>query len=235
MAQQHMDRLSSVDVSFLTNESSSSHMHVGAIMIFEGPPPSYEDLLEHVESRLHLVPRFRQRLAYPPLQAGRPFWIDDPTFNLEYHVRHSALPSPGSEEQLRRMAGRVFSQQLDRTKPLWELWLVQGLTRKRFALVTKTHHALVDGISGVDIATVLFDLKPVPEPAEPDDDWIPSSEPSGTTLLAKGAEDLVNAPLRAARRLEQAVERPGAAVRQAGQALEGVGEIGWAFANPAPR
>ena len=235
MAQRHLDRLSSVDVSFLTNESSSSHMHVGAIMIFEGPPPSYEDLLEHVESRLHLVPRFRQRLAYPPLQAGRPFWIDDPTFNLEYHVRHSALPSPGSEEQLRRMAGRVFSQQLDRTKPLWELWLVQGLTRKRFALVTKTHHALVDGISGVDIATVLFDLKPVPEPAEPDDDWIPSSEPSGTTLLAKGAEDLVNAPLRAARRLEQAVERPGAAVRQAGQALEGVGEIGWAFANPAPR
>jgi diacylglycerol O-acyltransferase / wax synthase len=234
MTQQHMDRLSSVDVSFLTNESSSSHMHVGAIMIFEGPPPSYEDLLEHVESRLHLVPRFRQRLAYPPVQTGRPFWIDDPTFNLEYHVRHSALPSPGSEEQLRRMAGRVFSQQLDRTKPLWELWLVQGLTRKRFALITKTHHALVDGISGVDIATVLFDLKPVPEPAEPDHDWVPTSEPSRTTLLAKGVEDLVNAPLRAARRLEQAIEHPQAAARQVSHALEGVGELGWAFANPAP-
>src|SRR6185295_18173735 len=196
MAQGHMDRLSSVDVSFLTNESSSSHMHVGAIMIFEGPPPTYEDLLEHVQSRLHLVPRFRQKLAYPPAQTGRPFWIDDPTFNIEYHVRHSALPSPGSEDQLRRMAGRVFSQQLDRTKPLWELWLVQGLTRKRFALITKTHHALVDGASGVDIATVLFDLKPVPEPAIPDEDWVPDPVPSGASLAAKGVQGLLGTPVR---------------------------------------
>ncbi len=230
-----MDRLSSVDVSFLTNESSSSHMHVGGILIFEGPPPSYDDLLEHVESRLHLVPRFRQKLAYPPAQLGRPFWIDDPTFNLAYHVRHSALPSPGSEDQLRRMAARVFSQQLDRSKPLWELWLVQGLTRKRFALVTKTHHALVDGISGVDIATVLFDLKPVPEPAEGQDEWVPRPEPSANALLAKGVEDALKAPLRAARRLERAIAHPEAAARQVTEALEGVGEIGWAFANPAPK
>src|SRR5262245_26842789 len=235
MAQGHMDRLSSVDVSFLTNESSSSHMHVGAIMIFEGPPPSYEDLLEHVQSRQHLVPRFRQKLAYPPAQTGRPFWIDDPTFNIEYHVRHSALPSPGSEDQLRRMAGRVFSQQLDRSKPLWELWLVQGLTRKRFAVITKTPHALVDGVSGVDIATVLFDLKPVPEPADTDQDWVPHPEPASGTLVAKGLEDLLKAPLRAARRIEGAVAHPEAAARRVGQALEGVGEIGWAFANPAPK
>jgi WS/DGAT/MGAT family acyltransferase len=235
MAQGHLDRLSAVDVSFLTNESSSSHMHVGAIMIFEGPPPGYDDLVEHVQSRLQLVPRFRQKLAYPPAQTGRPFWIDDPTFNVEYHVRHSALPSPGSEDQLRRMAGRVFSQQLDRTKPLWELWLVQGLTRKRFALITKTHHALVDGASGVDIATVLFDLKPVPEPAEADHDWVPNPEPSRNTLLAKGVEDVIKAPLRAARRLEGAIAHPEAAARQLSHALEGVGEIGWAFANPAPQ
>src|SRR5438067_3853046 len=210
-------------------------MHVGGILIFESPPPSYVDLLEHVTSRLHLVPRFRQRLAYPPLQAGRPFWIDDPTFNLEYHVRHSALPSPGSEEQLRRMAGRVFSQQLDRTKPLWELWLVQGLTRKRFALVTKTHHALVDGVSGVDIATVLFDVKPVPEPAEAEDHWAPSPEPSRATLLAKGVEDLIGTPLRLARRAGRAVEHPDQAVQRVSHAVEGVGEIGWNFANPAPK
>src|SRR5947207_3236046 len=201
-------------------------MHVGGILIFEGPPPSYEDLLEHVRSRLHLVPRFRQKLAYPPVQTGRPFWIDDPSFNLEYHVRHSALPAPGSEEQLRRMAGRVFSQQLDRTKPLWELWLVQGLTRKRFALITKTHHALVDGVSGVDIATVLFDVKPVPEPAEPADHWMPSPEPSGATLVAKGVEDLLAAPVRAAQRLEHAVEHPDQALRRLSAAVEGVGEIG---------
>jgi diacylglycerol O-acyltransferase len=234
MAQGHMERLSALDVSFLTNESSSSHMHVGAVAIFEGPPPSYDDLAEHITSRLHLVPRFRQKLAFPPAPTGRPFWVDDPSFNLTYHLRHSALPSPGSEDQLRRMAARIFSQQLDRTKPLWELWLVQGLTRKRFAFVTKTHHALVDGVSGVDIATVLFDLKPIPQPAEPDHEWVPEPEPSGATLLAKDAESLVGAPLRLARRIEQAVEHPEATLTKAGEALGALGEVGWNFANPAP-
>jgi diacylglycerol O-acyltransferase / wax synthase len=230
-----MDRLSALDVSFLTNESSSSHMHVGGVMIFEGPPPAYDDLLDHVRSRLHLVPRFRQKLAYPPAQTGRPFWVDDPTFNLEYHVRHSALPAPGSEEQLKNMAARVFSQQLDRSKPLWELWLVQGLTRKRFALVTKTHHALVDGVSGVDIATVLFDVKPVPEPAGAEERWVPGPEPSSATLLAKGLEGLAGIPVDAARRAEHAIEHPRATAKQLVEALEGIGEIGWGFANPAPK
>ena len=114
----------------------------------------------------HLVPRFRQKLVVPPLEAGRPLWADDVNFNLTYHIRHTALPEPGGEAQLKRLAGRVFSQQLDRSKPLWELWLVQGLERDRFAILTKTHHAMVDGISGVDIGTVLFDLEPVPEPAD---------------------------------------------------------------------
>ena len=235
MAQTHMDRLSAIDVSFLTNESSTSHMHVGGITIFEGPPPSYDDLVEHVRSRLHQVPRFRQKLAYPPAQTGRPFWIDDPSFNLSYHVRHSALPAPGSEEQLRRMAARIFSQQLDRTKPLWELWLVQGLTRKRFALLTKTHHALVDGVSGVDIATVLFDLQPVPKPDGGDDGWAPGPEPSTATMVARGVEDLMTMPLRAARRAEHAIESPRPALSRVSEALEGVGELGWAFANPAPK
>jgi diacylglycerol O-acyltransferase / wax synthase len=234
MAQRHMERLTALDVSFLTNESASAHMHVGGILIFEGPPPAYDDLLEHVRSRLHLVPRFRQKLAYPPVPTGRPFWVDDPAFNLEYHLRHSALPSPGSEEQLRRMAARVFSQQLDRTKPLWELWLVQGLTRKRFALVTKTHHALVDGVSGVDIATVLFDLQPVPEPAEPDHHWVPSPQPSAAELLARDAEGVAVAPLRLLRRLELAVEHPRAALHEIGEAAEALSEVGWSFANPAP-
>jgi WS/DGAT/MGAT family acyltransferase len=229
-----MDRLSALDVSFLTNESSSAHMHVGGICIFEGPAMSYEDLLEHVRSRLHLVPRFRQKLAYPPAPTGRPFWIDDPAFNLEYHVRHSALPSPGSEEQLRNMAARVFSQQLDRTKPLWELWMVQGLTRKRFAFVTKTHHALVDGVSGVDIATVLFDLQPVPEPAEPEDDWVPGPSPSGAQLLAKDAEELVKTPVRLLRRIEHVVEHPRTVAGQVAEAAEALGQVGWNFANPAP-
>jgi WS/DGAT/MGAT family acyltransferase len=235
MPQQHLDRLSSTDASFLANESSASHMHVGAIMIFEGPAPGYDDLVDHIRSRLHLVPRFRQKLAFPPAQTGRPLWIDDPNLNLEYHVRHSALPAPGSEEQLRRTAGRVFSQQLDRSKPLWELWLVQGLTRNRFALLTKTHHAVVDGISGVDIATVLFDVNPVPERAEAGEKWAPNPEPSSAALLAKGVEDLVRAPIRAARRLERAVEHPESAALQVRDAVEAVSEVGWNFANPAPK
>jgi len=234
MSQQHMDRLSSLDASFLTQEGSASHMHVGAILIFEGPPPSYPDLLDHVRSRLHLVPRFRQKLAVPPFQMGRPFWVDDASFNLEYHVRHSALPQPGSEDQLRRLAGRLFSQKLDRGKPLWELWLVQGLKPNRFALLTKTHHALVDGVAGVDIATVLFDVTPVPEPAEPDHEWVPEPEPSQADLMTHGIEDLAATPLKLARRLEAAVEHPGPAIEQATEAVEALSEVGWALANPAP-
>ena len=178
MSQQHMDRLTAIDASFLTNETSTSHMHVGAVLIFEGPPPKYDDFVDHVRSRLALVPRFRQKLAIPPLQTGRPLWVDDPSFNLAYHLRHTALPAPGGEDQLRSLAGRVFSQQLDRSKPLWELWLVQGLERKRFALISKTHHALVDGVSGVDISTVLFDVKPVPEPVTTEDPWVARPRPS---------------------------------------------------------
>src|SRR5688500_10100524 len=234
MAQGHMDRLSALDVSFLTNESSSAHMHVGAIMIFEGPPPAYEDLLAHVRSRLHLVPRFRQKLAHPPVETGRPFWIDDPTFNLEYHVRHSALPSPGSEEQLRNLAARVFSQQLDRSKPLWELWLVQGLERKRFALISKTHHALVDGVSGVDISTVLFDVKPVPEQVTQSDDWAPRPSPSSAEMVTRGVRDVASAPLNFGRTAAGLVRRPRVAARRVAETAEAVGEVAWNFADPAP-
>jgi diacylglycerol O-acyltransferase / wax synthase len=234
MAQGHMERLSSIDASFLTNESSSAHMHVGAVLIFEGPPPAYDDLLEHIESRLHLVPRFRQKLAFPPVETGRPFWIDDPNFNLAYHVRHSALPSPGSEEQLRNIAGRLFSQSLDRSKPLWELWLVQGLERNRFAVVSKTHHALVDGISGVDIGTVIFDLKPVPEPIEPDRAWIPHPPPSSAELAARGIAEVAEAPFKFTRRLIRAASNPEHTAQRVIEAGEALAEVAWNFTDPAP-
>jgi diacylglycerol O-acyltransferase / wax synthase len=234
MSQLHLDRLSSTDASFLTNESSSSHMHVGAVLIFEGPPPRYEDFLDHVRSRLDLVPRFRQKLVFPPFEAGRPLWVDDPAFNLSYHVRHTALPSPGSEGQLRRLTGRVFSQALDRSKPLWEMWLVQGLERNRFALLSKTHHALVDGVAGVDISTVLFDVQPVPEPAEEEREWIPNPEPSTVQLVARGVADLAAVPLKATERLANAVQHPEATARRVGEGLEALSEVAWNFANPAP-
>ena len=234
MTQQHLDRLSAIDASFLTNETSASHMHVGAALIFEGPPPSYGDFVEHVRGRLRLVPRFRQKLAIPPLEAGRPLWVDDPSFNLPYHLRHTALPAPGGEEQLKRLIGRVFSQQLDRSKPLWEVWLVQGLEGNRFALLSKTHHAMVDGVSGVDISTVLFDVKPVPEPAPAEEEWVPRPEPSAAELVARGIGDAAGAPLGLAGRLARAVQHPEATARRAAEAIEAIGEVTWAFANPAP-
>jgi len=230
----HLDRLTAVDASFLTNETSASHMHVGAILVFEGPPPKYVDLVEHVRGRLGQVPRFRQRLVVPPLEAGRPLWADDVNFNLTYHIRHTALPDPGGEDQLRRLAGRVFSQQLDRSKPLWELWLVQGLERDRFALLTKTHHAMVDGISGVDIGTVLFDLEPVPKPAAAEDGWVPQRQPRTTELVARGLKDAAATPVKFAERAVAAVRRPEPAARRIAEALEGVGEVVGAFADPAP-
>jgi diacylglycerol O-acyltransferase / wax synthase len=230
----HLDRLTAVDASFLTNETSASHMHVGAILVFEGPPPKYVDLVEHVRGRLDQVPRFRQRLVVPPLEAGRPLWADDVNFNLTYHIRHTALPDPGGEAQLRRLAGRVFSQQLDRSKPLWELWLVQGLERDRFAILTKTHHAMVDGISGVDIGTVLFDLEPVPQPAPIEDGWVPQREPTTVELVARGLSDAAAAPIHLAERAVEAVRHPEPAARRLAEALEGVGEVVSAFADPAP-
>jgi WS/DGAT/MGAT family acyltransferase len=235
MTQQHGDRLTAVDASFLAQEGPSAHMHVGAVMIFDGPPPAYEELADHVRGRLHLVPRFRQKLAFPPLETGRPLWVDDPNFNLEYHVRHTALPAPGSERQLRALAARVHSQALDRTKPLWEMWLVQGLDGGRFALLSKTHHALVDGVSGVDLATVLFDLQPIPAEVEHSDTpWRPRDTPSAIDMAARGMRGLIALPFDAASRAIGAAARPAYAVAETREALEGIGEVVWAGLNPAP-
>ncbi|TMK66661.1 MAG: wax ester/triacylglycerol synthase family O-acyltransferase, partial [Actinobacteria bacterium] len=234
MAPAHKDRLTAVDASFLAQEGRSSHMHVGSVLLFEGPPPSYEEVLEGIESRLHLVPRYRQKLAFPRLQAGRPVWVDDPTFNLEYHVRHTALPQPGELDQLRLLAGRIYSQRLDRSKPLWETWVVQGLADGRFALITKTHHSMIDGIAGVDLASVLFDTTAVPREVEPEP-WTPHPQPTAAELIADGVKDFVQAPLSAAGRALGAIQDPGRAVHGVREAAEGLGEVAWANLNPAPR
>ena len=233
MPPQHKDRLSSVDASFLHQEHQASHMHVGAVLLFEGPPPSYEDLLEQIESRLHLVPRYRQKLAFPPFGSGGPRWVDDPRFNLEYHARITALPKPGSEEQLLKLAGRIFSQRLDRSKPLWETWLVHGLEGGGFAMISKTHHSLIDGVAGVDLASVLFDVDPVPRKLEPEP-WTPHPEPSSAELLAEGVKDLVRGPSTLASQALGAVRRPGRALATARESAQGLGEVVWAGLNPAP-
>ncbi len=236
MPQQHLDRLTSIDASFLHQEGESSHMHIGAVLIFEGPPPEFTDYLNHIRGRLHLVPRYRQRLATPPLETGRPLWVDDPTFNLEYHVRHTALPAPGTEPQLFLLAARIASQQLDRSKPLWENWLVEGLEGNRFALISKTHHSLVDGVAGVDLATVLFDLERTPTPPAPDlQPWRPRPEPSPVELVAAGVRGMVGATAGLATRAVTAATRPAATLSRLRDAAEGVGEIVWAGLNPAPQ
>lgn len=234
-AQQHLDRLSALDASFLANESPVSHMHVGAVTIFEGPPPAFDDVLELLRSRLHLVPRYRQRLATPPLETGRPLWVDDDHFELEYHVRHTALPEPGSEEQLLNLAGRVMSQQLDRSKPLWELWVVEGLEDDRFALLSKTHHALIDGVSGVDLATVVFDLEPTPREADhPGEAWNAARPPGAADLVAAGVRGAIRTSLELATGAVRAATRPQRALHGARDVAEGLGELVWAGLNPAP-
>ena len=235
MAQQHLDRLTAIDASFLHQEGPTSHMHVGAVSIFEGPPPDFEEFLDDIRGRLHLVPRYRQKLADQPLESGRPLWVDDPTFNIEYHVRQTALPPPGSEEQLRNLAGRIMSQQLDRSKPLWELWVVEGLDSRGFALISKTHHCLIDGIAGVDLATVMFDLEPVPRDVpHPDQAWEPHPEPSGPELVAGGLLGFAKQTVETIAGAAALVTRPQSALAGAREAAEGLGEIVWAGLNPAP-
>jgi WS/DGAT/MGAT family acyltransferase len=211
------DRLSGLDSSFLHLERAGAHMHVASTSIFEGPAPTHEEFRDQISSRLHLVPRFRQKLRFVPFSQGRPVWIDDPHLNLNYHVRQTALPAPGSEEQLRNLAARIFSQQLDRSKPLWELWLVEGLHDGRFAIIGKSHHALVDGISGVDITTVLFDLELEPSnpPVKPPR-WAPRPEPTDLKLLADALHERLTSPREIVRGFRAVLRGPRQVLRNVG-------------------
>lgn len=199
-------------------------MHVASTSIFEGPAPTHEEYRDHLASRLHLVPRFRQKLRFVPLAQGRPVWIDDPHLNLDYHVRQTALPPPGTEEQLRTLAARIFSQQLDRSKPLWEMWLVEGLEGDRFAIIGKSHHALVDGVSGVDISTVLFDAAVDPgSTPNPAPEWLPRPEPSGAKLLGEALVERATSPAEIVRGVRATLRGP----RQvASQIRDGIGAAG---------
>ena len=230
------DRLTALDTSFLHLEDGEAHMHVASVMLFEGPPPAYDEMLEALENRLHLVPRYRQRLAFVPLAQGRPKWVDDPHLNLRYHLRSTALPSPGSEEQLKDLAGRVFSQQLDRDKPLWEIWMVEGLEDDRFAVLSKTHHALVDGISGVDIISVLFDTTPDPiAPTAPGDRWLPRPLPSRAQLLGEALVERGTIPAEITRTVRAVFRGPRRIAAGVRDAAVGVGAMAWAGLNPAPQ
>lgn len=202
------ERLSVLDELFLHLEGPDTHMHVGGAAIFEGPPPDYEEVLDMIRTRLQMVPRFRQKLMTVPFGLGRPVWVDDTHFNLEYHVRHTALPSPGDDAKFRRLTARIMSQQLDRTKPLWEIWFAEGLTNDRFALISKTHHCLVDGVSGADIMSVILDLGPEPQKIDPKP-WRPDPEPTADQLLVDALRERLTSPGEIVRTLQSSVIDPG--------------------------
>src|SRR3954467_584965 len=230
------DRLTALDSSFLHLEDNQpSHMHVASVTIFEGEPPDYDDFVEGTGARLHLVPRYRQKLGFVPFGQGRPRWVDDPTFNISYHTGAAALPPPGGEEQLRALAGRVFSQRLDRDKPLWEVWLVEGLEGNRFALLSKTHHSLVDGVSGADLMTVLFDVTAEPaDPPAPEQSWQPRPLPSRSQLLAEALLERSTQPGEIARTVRHAFRGPREFGRSTLEAASGLSALARGTLRPAP-
>ena len=188
------DRLSPLDASFLFVEESTTPMHVGGLMTFDDTPGFDADrFVAQIGERLAAVPRYRQKIREVPVHLGLPVWVDDPGFELDYHVRRSALPAPGSDAQLRELVGRLMSRQLDRARPLWEIYLVEGLSDNRFAIVTKIHHAMVDGLSSIDVGTVLLDVTPTPRESPPDD-WHPAPEPSGLELVAGAVQEQLLRP-----------------------------------------
>jgi diacylglycerol O-acyltransferase len=202
-----MDRLSPQDASFLHVEGDSSHMHIGSVAILAGPAPFFDDVARMIGSKLPLVPRYRQKVRFVPFDLGRPVWVDDPHFNLTYHLRHTALPASGSDEQLRNLVGRLMSQQLDRSKPLWEIWIVEGLADGHWAIVSKVHHCMVDGVASTDLMTVLFDTEPEPKIVAPEP-WRPDPEPSDMRLLTDAIGERVTSPYEQVRAL-RALTRPG--------------------------
>jgi diacylglycerol O-acyltransferase len=234
MPQRHMDRLTSFDTSFLANEKGNAHMAIGALLVCAGSPPSEADFLTHIRSRVHQLPRLRQRLLYPPLGLGTPFWVDHPGFDIHRHVRRVALPAPGTEAQFRDLVGQLLAPPLDRSKPLWELVLVEGFEDDRFAIVYKTHHAMADGISAVDIGMLLFDVEPNEAPAGEEAPWAPGRAPSRPALAWRAGSGIVGTLARFWRWLGRALRDPGPARGRAADGLAGLWEVTWNLARPAP-
>ena len=221
MPEFHFEPLSHLDASFLALESRTTHMHVAGVAIFaaegltdDSGAIDIERVLAHIQSKLQYIPRYRQRLDFVPVE-GAPVWVDDADFNLDYHVRHTSLPRPGSDEQLKRLAGRIVSQQLDRAKPLWELWVAEGLSDNRFAIIAKIHHSMIDGLSGVDVTTILLGLAPTSE-VEEAPPWSPRPAPTPSELAVATAA-------RATRRTIERLTSVGGFIAGGRETIEQVG------------
>ncbi len=235
MAQRHMDRLTSFDTSFLANEKANGHMAIGALLMFEGSAPDPEDFLTHIRSRVHQLPRLRQRLLYPPLGLGTPFWVDFADFDIHQHVRRLRLPAPGSEDRFRELAGELLAPSLDRSRPLWELNVVEGFEDDRWAIVYKTHHAMADGISAVDIGMLLFDVERKFEPARDETPWAPGRTPSRIGLAGHAVSGVAATLARLGRWLRRALRDPARARRRAGDGIAGLWEVTWNLVRAAPK
>lgn len=221
-----MEQLKPMDAQFIDAEDQDKHASfaIASIAIFEGPPPSYREFLRAIEGRLAYVPIYRRKLRTVPFRLGPPVWIDDPDFDLRYHVRQTALPAPGGDQQLANLVGRVMAQRLDRDYPLWEYWLVHGLRKDRWALISKVHHAMVDGVSGSDLYRVIFDLTPEPAPPAPDTREV-SQPPSALRLAAGAAVEMMLLPARTAKVLSGAVAEPESTARQLAQAARATAKL----------
>jgi diacylglycerol O-acyltransferase len=214
-----MDRLEPLDALFVEaeDEDKNTSMAIASIAVLEGPAPSEQEVLALVADRLPLVPRYRQKLRTVPFRLGRPVWVDDPDFDLRYHIRRTALPEPGGDEQLATLMARVMSGRLDRDHPLWEYWVVEGLARDRWAMISKVHHCMVDGIGGADLYRLLteFPTEDPPPAADTEAEAEPAQPPSGVSLIKDAAADMVQLPGRYARALGNAIGEPGRTVKGA--------------------
>ena len=220
-----MDHMSPLDSMFLHVEDGITHMHIGSCSVFEGPAPGYDEIVSLIASKLPVIPRYRQKVRFVPGGLGRPVWVDDPHFNLEYHLRHSALPPPGSESDLNTLMGRLMSQELDRHRPLWEAWMIEGLAAGQWALISKVHHCMVDGVSGADlIASLLDPSRDAPPPAP--DAWAPAPEPSDAMLVAESLGQLVANPAEQVRAVRSLVRTPRRAAAQLRDTLDGLRSVG---------
>jgi len=227
-----MEWMSAIDSSFLHVENDVTPMHIGSVSLFEGPAPPFEQLQRMVAGKLRLVPRYRQKVRFMPLGAGTPAWVEDPHFSLDYHLRHTALPTPGSDDQLRALVGRVMAQQLDRSKPLWEIWMAEGLPGGRWAMLSKTHHALVDGVSGTELLAALMDISPEPSPLVPDE-WVPHAAPGRLQLAAEAVTGLLRSPYEQVRAVRAATRVPRQALHQAGEVARGLTSLA-GLVRPTP-
>lgn len=229
------DRLNPLDVSFLYLEGRNTPMHVGGLAVFELPADGfdYEKFVDLIEHRISLVPRYRQKIKSVPGHLASPVWVDDTAFDLGYHVRRSALPRPGSEEQLKELVARVQSRPLDRNRPLWEMYLVEGLADGRFAVIHKTHHAMVDGISAIDIGQVILDVTRVPREL-PEDLWMPRPEPGPAALVVDAVTDLIRRPTAVADTVRIGLADARSVVSKVSTAAGGLLSAARVAARPAP-